>query len=116
MSQRYSFIDSGSYVDMAKEYQKYLLANYGQYQRANSDTSAPIVIEVVGAVDKVRQILGIPVSKPLELTTYKEAEDIITQLDSEGMKNMVAELLENGINETEIRRMIVETPKYILNV
>ncbi len=92
MSQRYTFVDSGSYVDMAKAYQDYLFKNYGDVLALNTDTAAPCILEVVGAVDKVKQIVGIPVSRPLELTTYDEATDIVTQLDSEGVDNMIVKL------------------------
>ncbi|MBQ3852460.1 MAG: hypothetical protein II760_03665 [Lachnospiraceae bacterium] len=92
MSQRYTFIDSGSYVDMAKAYQAYLVKNADGYLVANNDTAAPCVIEVVGAVDKVKQIFGMPVSRPLELTTYKETEGVVSQLDSEGVENMIVKM------------------------
>ena len=39
-------------------------------------------------LDKVRQIMGVPVSKPLKLTKYSEAEEMIRQLVSEGMSNV----------------------------
>jgi hypothetical protein len=106
LSQRYTFVDSGSYVDMAKEYQNYLKKNYGQYLTLNDDASAPVVIEVVGAVDKVRQIVGIPVSRPLELTTYNEASDIITRLNSEGMDNMIVKMTgwcNGGVNQSILK-------------
>ena len=106
ISQRYSFIDSGSYVDMAKEYQDYLLKNYGDYMKPQTDTSAPVVVEIVGAVDKVRQILGVPVSRPLELTTYDEAREIVTQLDSEGMDNMIIKMTgwcNGGVNQSILK-------------
>ncbi|MBQ6695674.1 MAG: hypothetical protein IJN16_03125 [Lachnospiraceae bacterium] len=86
--QRYCFLDSDSYVDMANEYHDYLTGKYGQYLTKNDDSEAPAAVEIVGAVDKVKQILGVPVSRPLELTTYKEAEVIITDLQGAGMKNM----------------------------
>ncbi len=86
--QRYCFLDSDSYVDMANEYHDYLTGKYGQYLTKNDDSEAPAAVEIVGAVDKVKQILGVPVSRPLELTTYKEAEAIITDLQGAGMKNM----------------------------
>ncbi|MBP3754920.1 MAG: hypothetical protein J6I66_08685 [Lachnospiraceae bacterium] len=92
MSQRYTFINSGSYIDMAKAYQAYLIKNAEGYLVMNNDTAAPCVIEVVGAVDKVKQILGMPVSRPLELTTYKEAANVATQLDSEGIDNMIVKM------------------------
>ena len=47
---------------------------------------------MVGAVDKVKQIVGVPVSRPLKLTTYEEAEEMISQLSSEGFKNMSVKL------------------------
>lgn len=86
--QRYSFLHSGSYVDMAKDYKGYLENKYGDYLTMNTDTEAPAVVEILGAVDKVKQVFGVPVSRPLELTTYKEASAIIDQLVSEGINNL----------------------------
>lgn len=88
LTQRYRFVDSNSYVDMAKTYQGYLKDQYGEYFAENGDESTPVVLEIVGAVDKVRQILGVPVSRPLKLTKYSEAEEMIRQLTSEGMNNI----------------------------
>lgn len=88
LTQRYRFVHSNSYVDMAKTYQGYLKDKYGEYFAENGDDSTPVVLEIVGAVDKVRQILGVPVSRPLKLTKYSEAEEMIRQLASEGMDNM----------------------------
>lgn len=90
--QRYSFIDSGSYVDMAKDYRNYMKDKYGQYLSLNSDSNAPIAIEIVGAVDKIKQVCGVPVSRPLKLTTYKEAAEIIDTLKSDGLNNMSVKL------------------------
>lgn len=92
LTQRYRFVDSTNYVDMAKAYQGYLKEKYDGYFVKNDDTSTPVALEIVGAVDKVKQILGIPVSKPLKLTTYKEAEAMISELRSEGMDNMSVKL------------------------
>lgn len=85
---RYSFVDSGSYVDMAKDYRDYLLDSYPDYFDKNDDTSAPLVVDVVGAVDKVKQIVGVPVSRPLALTTYKEAAGLIEDLTESGVDNL----------------------------
>lgn len=92
LTQRYRFVDTDNYVDMAKAYQDYLKDNYEGYFVKNDDTSAPVAIEIVGAVDKVKQILGIPVSRPLKLTTYSEAEEMIKELKSDGMENMSVKL------------------------
>jgi hypothetical protein len=86
--QRYSFIDSGSYVDMAHDYRQYLMNAYPGYITANDDTSTPVNVEIVGSVDKVKQILGMPISRPLALTTYKEAAGMIETLTSDGIDNL----------------------------
>ncbi len=90
--QRYSFIDSGSYTDMAKDYQSYLLGKYEGYMTLNDDAEAPVAVEIMGAVDKVKQVLGVPVSRPLKLTTFKEAQEIIAQLKADGLNNMAVKL------------------------
>ena len=92
LTQRYRFVDSNSYVDMAKAYQGYLFDKYEGYLTKNDDASTPVALEIVGAVDKVRQILGVPVSRPLKLTTYNEAEEMIRELQAEGIKNMSVKL------------------------
>lgn len=93
LTQRYRFIASDSYVDMAKNYQSYLLDKYGSDLTMNTDTSAPVNFEIVGAVDKVRQVVGVPVSRPWKLTTYEEAEEMIRELaTTDGIKNMSVKL------------------------
>ncbi|MBR5361104.1 MAG: hypothetical protein IK123_09475, partial [Lachnospiraceae bacterium] len=90
--QRYSFISSNSYVDMAKDYGDYLKDKYGDYLKLNTDSNAPVVIEVVGAVDKVKQVLGVLTSRPLKLTTFDEAGEMLTTLHEEGLNNMSVKL------------------------
>lgn len=92
LTQRYRFIDSNSYVDMAKNYQSYLKERYGSRLALRNDAQVPVSVEIVGAVDKVKQILGVPVSRPLELTTYREAADMITRLHDEGLSNLSVKL------------------------
>ena len=88
LSQTYSFVDSGSYVDMAKNYRDYLLLKYPDQMTKVSDETTPVSVEIVGAVDKVKQIVGIPVSRPLPLTTYDEATDLISQITADGVSNL----------------------------
>ena len=109
--QRYSFLDSGSYVDMARDYQNYLTDTYGDYLTMNDDTQAPVAVEIVGAVDKVKQVLGVPVSRPLKLTTYSEAEEIIRELQADGMTNMSVKL--TGWANGGIKQKLLERVKTI---
>ena len=91
--QRYVFVDSNDYVDMAKRYGEYLTDEYGDaFSAMNDDSEAPVTVEILCAVDKVKQILGIPVSRPLKTTSYEEAGELITELNSEGFDNMSVKL------------------------
>lgn len=92
IKQRYRFVSSGSYVDMAKSYGAYMQDKYGSYLEMKNDTSVPVAVEVVGAIDKVKQVAGVPVTRPLKLTTYNEAADIIRELNGSGMENMSVQL------------------------
>lgn len=58
----------------------------------NDDTETPVALEIIGAVDKVKQVFGVPVSSPLELTTYKEAQEMVEELYGEGLSNMSVKL------------------------
>lgn len=86
--QSYRFIDSADYTDMAVAYREYLQEEFGDLLVGQQEQSTPIVIEIVGAVDKVKQVVGIPMTRPLELTTFSEAEGILKQLQEDGVQNI----------------------------
>ncbi len=90
--QRYRFVGSDNYVDMANAYSNYLSEKYTGYLAMNDDTTAPVALEIIGAVDKIEQVVGVPVSRPLELTTFDEASVIIDELHAAGMTNMSVKL------------------------
>jgi hypothetical protein len=89
ISQRYHFVDSGDYVDMAKAYGSYLDEKYPEAVAPEEKGVTPVEIELVGAIDKVHQIAGVPVSRPLKLTSYEEAGEIIRDLKESGFGPMV---------------------------
>lgn len=89
---RYRFTNTSDYVEMANIYHDYLEDSYEEYLARREDTQAPVALEILGAADKVKQIMGIPVSKPLKLTTYKEAQEILAELSGEGMENVAVKL------------------------
>ena len=106
--ERYRFVDSDNYLDMANAYKDYLKKTFPNEFTLNSDTEAPVVIEVVAAVDKVKQVLGVPTSRPLKLTTFKEAKEMITTLQSEGMRNMSVKLtgwMNGGVNQKILKKV-----------
>lgn len=108
LTQRYCFVNSNDYVDMAKTYQGYLQNKYGGYFTQNDDETTPMALEIVGAVDKVRQIMGVPVSRPLRLTGYSEAEDMVKQLSEEGMSNISVKMTgwcNGGVNQKILKKV-----------
>jgi len=109
--QRYRFYDTEDYVEMAKEYQSYLFDTYGaQYFTLNDDSSVPANLEVVGAVDKVKQILGVPVSRPLELTKFKETEEMLVELTDAGVRNVSIKYTgwaNGGVNQKLLKNITI---------
>lgn len=92
LTQRFRFVDSGSYVEMAKSYQGYLQEKYEDAYTRNTDEHVPVAIEILGAVDKVEQVLGVPVSKPLKVTGYKEAKELLETLQENNVCNISVKL------------------------
>ena len=90
--QRYHFIDSDSYVDMADAYHDYLASRYPEDFLPVSDEEAPVALEILGAADKVKQVFGIPVSRPLKLTRYSEAKQMLETLQDAGFHNVYVKL------------------------
>ena len=104
IKQSFVFIDSTSYVDMAKFYQNYLFACTKKTQ--NKDV--PLAVELVGAIEKKQQVFGMPKTKPYALTTYKEAAGIIDQIEQMGMKNVNYKLsgfINEGIRSTMLNKI-----------
>ena len=99
--QRYRFMDTFGYTAMATAYREYLLEKYPSLAR-KEDTSTPVLIEIVGAVDKLLQRVGLPTSVPFKLTTHQEAREMLTALSDAGFKNLsvkYAGFLNGGIRQ-----------------
>ena len=107
INQIYTFVNGNSYVDMAKAYRTYL---FGEENKVR-DTDVPLAVELVGAVDKVQQVLGIPKTRPYKLTSYKETADIINRIDSHGIKNTSYKL--TGYINGGVRQQLIRKVKYI---
>lgn len=89
ISQSYLFLDGehNTYTDMAKAYREDLLAKYPELQK-NEDANAPISVEVIAAIDRVKQVLGMPVTLPEVLTDFEDAKALITDMAAEGYSNL----------------------------
>ncbi|MGN0794781.1 MAG: DUF5696 domain-containing protein [Aristaeellaceae bacterium] len=102
LSQRYRFIASDSYMEMASAYREYLLA---QYPELNREVSAEghTVVEMVGAIDKVQQVMGVPTSVPIALTTYRQAQELLEKLVAENLPNLSVRYtgwMNGGLNQS----------------
>lgn len=87
LKQRYAFLDSNDYSDMAENYREYLLSKNPQLVK-KEQTNVPVNVELIGAVDKTKQRFGIPVSVAEPLTTYKEAADMMKELKDQGYEDL----------------------------
>lgn len=79
--QRYRFVDTADYSDIAVAYRDYLMNKYPTLTK-NTDTSVPVMVKMVGAIERVRNRLGFPVTVSEELTTYEEAAAMLDELSA----------------------------------
>ena len=86
--QRYRFVDSTDYVDMANAYGEYLRGVYPSLAANDASEEMPISVELVGAIDKKVVKFGMPVDSVVPTTTFSQAETIISDLLNNGVKNM----------------------------
>lgn len=103
MTNRYRFYGTDSYVDLAKGYRDYVFNRFPGEFEMRTDTSTPVVVEVLNAVDKITQVLGVPTDKPWLLTTFDQTQEILTDMKANGMNNMYAKLLgwsNDGVQQT----------------
>jgi len=103
---RYKFLkgDDVDYVDMALEYRNYLMDSEGlDYYSEGSRSATPFVLELIGAIDVNRPVLGIPRNVIEPLTTLRQIETIIEDFTETGIENQNLHLkykgwLSGGIN------------------
>lgn len=87
LTQRYIFLDTNDYPSMATRYREYLMSEYPELVK-KTETDLPVAVELIGAVDRTKHVFGIPTRQPDELTSYKEAKDLIGQLLDFGMTDL----------------------------
>jgi len=91
ISQRYRFTECDDYSSLAGVYRDYLLDKYPDLGSKKGDVM-PQVIEVIQAIDKVQQTMGVPYSQPLAITSYDETVEISDELDELGIKDYAMKL------------------------
>lgn len=81
--QRYIFCEEDGYVEMAKTYRKYLQDKYPEYMKKLDTANVPMTVDILGSIEILKQIAGIPTKTPEALTTYKEAAALIAEMADE---------------------------------
>lgn len=86
---RYSFLSGqdADYVGMAKLYRNYLI-EHGVLKKQAREAQLPFYLELVGAIDKVMPIAGMPIDAIQPLTTYDQAGQIINEVMDAGISNI----------------------------
>lgn len=86
--QRYRFFDGNDYVTMANAYRDYLCDRYDLLEDAQASAQVPVSVELVGAIDKTVEKVGLPIESVYPTTTFAQAEEIITDLAGENVQNL----------------------------
>ncbi len=78
--------DDADYVGMAKTYRDFILSSRKEKKTENG--SLPIFIETLGTVGNNTRVLGIPGYRNVEVTSYKEAGNILSELSEMGVSGI----------------------------
>ena len=85
--QRYRFLDSENYADMANAYGDYLTQTNPDFKYTASE-DVPVSVELLGAIDKIVVKAGLPVNSVVATTSFADAQDILSDLEKSGVKNL----------------------------
>lgn len=110
---RYCYLEKekADYVGMAKTYQDYLVKN-NKLKKNEAEENAPFFVELLGEADKQEHFLGVPYQGNISLTTFSQAETILTQLKESGIENLKAVytgFANGGLNQRAIERVKISS-------
>lgn len=89
--QRYRFVDSDHYADMATAYGDYLRSAHPELSDSVS-ADVPVSVEMVGAIDKTVVKFGMPVDSVVPTTTFAQAQSMLAALEDMGVKELSARM------------------------
>lgn len=96
------------YVDIANAYKNYLKNEQGVTRSEAVDENA-LYIDFYGATLKKEPILGFPVTLQHKTTGFEDAQDILEQLKSQGVGNMVVQY--NQWTTADIKEQVADKAK-----
>ncbi len=106
--QRYLFLSTGDYADMAAAYGDYLVES-GQIPASSGTGEVPVVIDLLGAIDKMVKNMGVPVRKPVSVTSFAQAEEIVDELNAAGLDHL--RIRYNGWANNGIKQQVFTSVK-----
>ncbi len=105
--QRYRFLQTDTAAGMALCYRDYLCGLFDG-QTAPVQAGTPVNVELLGAVDKVQQRMGIPSLLPVPMTTYRQAGEILNRLTGDGLKDFSVSYtgwMNGGVNQKILNKV-----------
>lgn len=86
---RFGFLhgEDADYTGMAHYYQDYL-AERGALVRQDKTDGIPMYLNLIGAVDKLKSVMGIKHRAVESMTTYAQATQIVNELQQEGVEHL----------------------------
>lgn len=86
---RYAFLtgESANYVGMAKYYQDYLVRNH-KLTKLEATPETPFLLDLVGSIPVRETFLGIPYQSVKSLTTFEQAESLLSMLKQRNVNNI----------------------------
>lgn len=101
--------EQANYVGMANEYREYLIEKGILTENVQSDDYS-MMVDILGAVEYPDSLFGIPVTRNKALTTFSQAEEILTALNDKGVKNADVRLIgwaNQGIESKSMKKLRV---------
>lgn len=84
---RYVFPETPGYVGMAIAYREFLQARY-PWLNNRLESNVTAAVEILGAVSATQHVLGFPVERPLRLTSYRDAANMMRNFSDLGWENV----------------------------
>lgn len=89
---RYAFLggEDASYQGLAKYYQQYLKQNNGlpQHEAVNDSEDSPFYLQLIGSISRKKLFAGVPYQALEPLTTFEQAQSIVTQMQQRDIKQI----------------------------
>ncbi len=109
---RYSLLtgSDANYVGMAKDYQEYLV-DHNLLKETEAQETASLYLELLGSVTTTKYFAGIPYEGTNPLTTFDQAEEMLSYFAENGIDNMKVEykgIANGGLSFDKLTKVSIE--------